>query len=88
MKAILNNELMCVANVSFYPDRSHLISSVWFALIKRKVSVFGDITPLVLLEYSHYFAAETYGVLAIMIAVHHILVKYNNSSTIMTIIVN
>lgn len=57
LQVLLNNELICVDDGSFYPDRSHLISAAWFASMNGKVIAFRYFISSVPIEFSHPFSA-------------------------------
>ena len=87
LQALLNNELICVDDGSFYPDISHLISAAWFASMNGELIAFRYFISSVPIEFSYPFVAEMCGILDIVIIVDHILFKCPNSSTSIKIIV-
>ena len=81
LQALLNNKLVCIADGSFYPDRSHLTPTAWFSSMDGKVISFGDFTSSVPIEHSNPFDTCICGILHAMITAYHILTKCPNSST-------
>ena len=76
MTGFYEGKLVCVTNRSFFPEKSHLISAAWLALVDQVIIAKGDFISSVSKEYTHPFAAEICRVLAIIIVINYILTKY------------
>ena len=78
MTGLYKGKLVCITDISFFLEKLHLISAAWVALVDQVIVAKGDFISSVLIEYAYPFTAEIYRVLAIIIVINHMLIKYPN----------
>jgi hypothetical protein len=65
----------------FFPERSSLISAIWYASVDNKIVARGDLISLVLEEYHYLYAAELCSALSVIVGIDSILSRYPYIST-------
>ena len=80
LQDLLAGNVTFVIDGLFFPEYSHLILAVWYALVEEKIVARGDFISSVSEEYRYLYAAELCGTLLIMIFTNAILSRYPHLS--------
>ena len=78
LTGLFKGKLVYITDSSFFLEKSHLIVAVWIASVDNVIVARSNFVSSVPLKYTHPFTAEICRVLAIIVVVDYLLMKYPN----------